>query len=172
MHAYHIDPVHPPSDPLPFLIGAFPFVCVCHPFCSIAPVTRSMMLVRLFVLVAACFPSCVVHVLSICICECNSISALGNMDHVRLCVRIMNNSAHLRTALCFRSALVLCIRACLEIGIASMHSDEVKEEGPADLHRSIYSMAKNRLCDLHCLHHDGPWGCSAVDQEDWVVIIS
>ena len=41
------------------------------------------------------------------------------------------------------------------VGIASMHSDEVKEEVSADLHLSIYSKAKNRFCDLHCLHHDG-----------------
>jgi len=34
-----------------------------------------------------------------------------------------------------------------------MHSDEVKEEVSADLHLSIYSKAKNRFCDLHCLHH-------------------
>ena len=39
------------------------------------------------------------------------------------------------------------------VGIASMHSDEVKEEVSADLHLSIYSKAKNRFCDLHCLHH-------------------
>jgi hypothetical protein len=81
------------------------------------------------------------------------LGALGNMDHVRLCVRIMKQFG----SLAHRALFLFGVSASHPglLGIASVHSDEVKEEGPADLPRSIYSKAKNRFWDLHCLHHDG-----------------
>jgi hypothetical protein len=75
---HHIDPSTQctPSLLLPFLIGGISFLLVvCHPFCSIARVTRSID--RACSFVCSFWLLLALHVLSICTSECNSNQWFG-----------------------------------------------------------------------------------------------